>query len=294
MLRIKRTADELIFQVLGYLILGTIGLITIYPFLVLIGSSFASEHELITQGYPIIPREFSLKSYSLIFASPLKIARAYGVTLFITGVGTAISLFISAMSAYVLARKSVKYREQLAFFLYFTTLFSGGLAPYYMVVVSVLHLKNSLLVLLLVPMFNVLYILILKNYVKMIPDSLQEAAFMDGAGDFRIFLRIVLPLIQPALASIALFTALAYWNDWWTAMMFMDKEAYQPLQYVLYRILSSVNLAANIVNSATMVDLPKESLKLALTVVSTGPIILLYPFVQRYFVKGVTLGAVKG
>jgi ABC-type sugar transport system, permease component len=286
-------ADEISFNVIGYIFLGLIGLATIYPFLVLIGSSFASEHELITKGYPIIPTEPSLKSYGLIFAYPAKIIRAYAVTIFITVVGTAVSLFVSTMSAYVLARKSVKYRGKLAFFLYFTTLFSGGLAPYYIIIVSVLHLKNSILALLLVPMFNVFYILILKNYLKQIPDSLPEAAVIDGAGEFRIFTRIALPMSKPALASIGLFTALIYWNDWWTAMMFMDKEALQPLQYMLYRILSSVNLAANIVNSATVIDLPKESLKLALTVVSTGPIILLYPFVQRFFVKGVALGAVK-
>jgi putative aldouronate transport system permease protein len=159
--------------------------------------------------------------------------------------------------------------------------------------VSVLHLKNSILALLLIPMFNVLYILILKNYLKQVPESLHEAAVIDGAGEFRIFARIALPISKPALASIGLFTALVYWNDWWTAMMFMDREAYQPLQYMLYRILSSVNLAANVVNSATVISLPQESLKLALTVVSTGPIILLYPFAQRFFVKGVALGAVK-
>lgn len=289
----RMSADEVSFNVLGYVFLGLVGLVTIYPFLVLIGSSFASEHELITKGYPIIPAEFSLKSYGLIFSSPGKIARAYGVTIFITVVGTLVSLFVSSMSAYVLTRRSVKYRRKLAFFIYFTTLFSGGLAPYYIVIVSVLHLKNSMLALLLVPMFNVMYILILKNYLRQIPDSLPEAAVIDGAGEFRIFTRIMLPMSKPALASIGLFTALIYWNDWWTAMMFMDREALQPLQYLLYRILSSVNLAANIVNSATLIDLPKESLKLALTVVSTGPILLLYPFVQRFFVKGVALGAVK-
>jgi ABC-type sugar transport system, permease component len=292
-MKIRMSVDEGVFNIVGYVFLGLIGLATIYPFLVLIGSSFASEHELITKGYPIIPTEFSLEPYKLIFANPAKLIRAYGVTIFITIVGTGISLFVSSMSAYVLTRKSVKYRGALAFFLYFTSLFSGGLAPYYIIVVSVLHLKNSVLALLLVPMFNVLYILMLKNYLKQIPESLHEAAVIDGAGEFRIFTRIALPISKPALASIGLFTALIYWNDWWTAMMFMDKDAYQPLQYMLYRILSSVNLAANIVNSATVINLPKESLKLALTVVSTGPIILLYPFVQRFFVKGVALGAVK-
>ena len=198
------------------------------------------------------------------------------------------------MAAYVLYRKDVKYRNALAFFLYFTTLFQGGLAPYYIIVSRMMHLKNTPFVLLLVPMFQVFHILILRNYLNSIPDSLFEAAKIDGAGDFAIFIRVILPLSKPALAAVGLFTALIYWNDWWTAMMFVEKEAYAPLQFVLYQILSSVNVAANMVNNMATVDMPKESLKLAMTVISTGPILLLYPFVQKYFVKGITMGAVKG
>ena len=293
-MKIKWTVDQIAFQILAYLIVGGIGFITLFPFLVLIGSSFASEHEIITRGYTFSPREFSLDAYELVFLNHQKILRAYGVTILITSVGTLTALFLSSMAAYVMYRKDVKYRNYLAFFLYFTTLFQGGLAPYYIIVSRILHLKNTLWVLLVVPMLNVLYIFILRNYLKSIPDEMFEAAKIDGAGDFAIFWRIILPLSTPALAAIGLFTALIYWNDWWTAMMFMEKEAYQPLQFVLYRILSSVNIAANMVNNLATVNLPKESLKLAMTVISTGPIILLYPFVQKYFVKGITMGAVKG
>ena len=199
------------------------------------------------------------------------------------------------MAAYVMYRKEVRYRNVLAFYIFFTTLFSGGLAPYYIILATVYHLKNTYFVMLLVPMFNVMYILILRNFIKSsIPDSLVESAKIDGAGDFRIFLQIILPLSKPALASIGLFTALAYWNDWWTPMMFVEREILYPLQYRLYLILSSVNLAANVVQSAVTISLPQESLKLALTVVSVGPIVLAYPFAQKYFVKGITLGAIKG
>ena len=293
-MKIKWTYDQIIFQSLGYFIVIGIGCLTLFPFIVLIGSSFASEHEIITRGYRILPRDFSLDAYKLVFLNPQEIARAYAVTIFITSAGMLTSLFFSSMAAYVLYRKDVKYRNHLAFFLYFTTLFQGGLAPYYIIVSRVLHLKNTIWVLLLVPMFQVFHILILRNYLRSIPDSLFEAAKIDGAGDFAIFLRVILPLSKPALAAIGLFTALIYWNDWWTAMMFVEKEALQPLQYVLYQILSSVNIAAHMVNNIATFDMPKESLKLAMTVISTGPIILLYPFVQRYFVQGITLGAVKG
>ncbi len=293
-MKIQWTYDQIVFQSLGYVFVICIGFFTLFPFIVLIGSSFASEHEIITQGYRIVPQEFSLEAYKLVFQNPQKILRAYGVTLFITSVGTLTSLFFSSMAAYVLYRKDVKYRNYLAFFLYFTTLFQGGLAPYYIIVSRVLHLKNTIWVLLLVPMFQVFHILILRNFLRSVPDSLFEAAKIDGAGDFVIFWRIILPLSVPALAAIGLFTSLIYWNDWWTAMMFVEKEMFQPLQFVLYQILSSVNIAAHMVNNIATFNMPKESLKLAMTVISTGPIILLYPFVQRYFVRGITLGAVKG
>ncbi len=217
------------------------------------------------------------------------------MTLFITTFGTVMSLFLSSMAAYSLSRKDLRYRNMLAFFLYFTTLFSGGLAPTYIVVTTILHLKNTLAVLVLGPMFSVFYILILRNFfMNSIPASLSEAAKIDGAGDFTVFLRVVLPLTAPALASIGLFTALAYWNDWWTAMLYVERQSLYPLQYVLYRILSSVTMAANIVNNVATLNLPKESLKLAMTVISIGPIVFAYPFVQRFFIKGITLGAVKG
>jgi putative aldouronate transport system permease protein len=287
--------DKLLLTLLAYVVLGCIAFITVFPFLVLVINSFASEHAIINDGYSIVPRELSVSAYELVFLNPQKILQAYAVTLFITGFGTGASLFLSSMAAYSLSRRDLRYRNKLAFFIYFTTLFNGGLAPTYIVITSVLHLKNTLAVLILGPMFSVFYILILRNFfMHSIPGSLSEAAKIDGAGDFTIFLRIVLPLTAPALASIGLFTALAYWNDWWTAMLYVERQSLMPLQYVLYKILSSVTMAANIVNNVATLNLPKESLKLAMTVISIGPIVLAYPFVQRFFIKGITLGSVKG
>lgn len=289
------TPDKLLLTVIAYVVLGCIALITVFPFLVLVINSFASEHAIINYGYSIVPRELSVSAYELVFLNPQKILQAYGVTIFITCFGTAASLFLSSMAAYSLSRKDLRYRNKLAFFIYFTTLFNGGLAPTYIVITTILHLKNTLAVLILGPMFSVFYILILRNFfMNSIPASLSEAAKIDGAGDFTIFLRIILPLTAPALASIGLFTALAYWNDWWTAMLYVERQNLMPLQYVLYKILSSVTMAANIVNNVATLNLPKESLKLAMTVISIGPIVLAYPFVQRFFIKGITLGSVKG
>ena len=292
---IRHARDFYAFNTIAYVVVGSLALFALVPFVILATNSFSSEHAILTQGYSIIPKELSLDAYRLIFENPGKIARSYGVTIFVTGVGTAVSLLCSSMAAYVLSRKELHSRGWLAFFLYFTQLFNGGLVPYYLLVSRDLKLGNSVLVLLLVPMFNVMNVLILRNFIQnAIPEAILDAARIDGLGHAGIYFRIVLPLSKPALASIGLFTALAYWNDWWTPMMFVQDEKLYPLQYTLYRLISSVNFSAQMVNNVPTMHLPKETLKLAMTVIATGPIVLLYPFVQRYFVKGITLGAVKG
>lgn len=294
-MRVRKTPDERLLQGISYIVVSIFAAIALLPFIILVMSSFASERDILLHGYRLIPGEFSLKAYRLVFLNPQKILNAYKVTIIITVVGTATSLFMSMMAAYVMYRKDVKYRNKLAFFLFFTELFQGGLVSFFIVVSSILDLKNTLWVLILVPMFSVFNILVLRNFIRgSIPDSLPESAKIDGAGDFTIFLRIILPLSKPALASIGLFTALIFWNDWWTAMMFVEKQPLQPLQYILYLILSTVNMASNMINNAAYIDMPKQTIKLAMTVISTGPIIFLYAFVQKYFVKGITLGAVKG
>lgn len=292
---IRHARDRHAFNAIAYVVVGFLALFALLPFLILATNSLSSEHAIVTQGYSLLPKEPSLGAYRLIFENPGKIARSYGVTLFVTAVGTFVSLLCSSMAAYVLSRKELHTRGWLAFFLYFTQLFNGGLVPYYLLVSRDLKLGNTVLVLLLVPMFNVMNVLILRNFIQnAIPEALLDAARIDGLGHAGIFFRIVLPLSKPALASIGLFTALAYWNDWWTPMMFVQDEKLYPLQYTLYRLISSVNFSAQMVNNVPTMHLPKETLKLAMTVVATGPIVLLYPFVQRYFVKGITLGAVKG
>jgi putative aldouronate transport system permease protein len=282
-------------SVIGYTLVGLFAFLALFPFLILVTNSFASEHAVVYYGFRILPKELSLKAYSLVFEFPARTIHTYLLTIFIVGVGTTVSLFLQAMGAFVLARKDVRYRNVLAFYLYFTQLFQGGLVPYYLLVTRGLHLQDTLLVLLLVPMFNVINIFILRGYMmSSIPASLYDAAKIDGAGDFRIYVGLVLPLSGPALAAIGLFTALGYWNDWWTPMMFIQSDSLFPLQYTLYRILSSVEFASQMVNNVPLQNEPQETLKLAMTVIATGPVVLVYPFLQRYFVRGVAIGAVKG
>jgi putative aldouronate transport system permease protein len=293
---IKMTTD-LVFTFIKYAVVFFIALVCVVPFYLLLVSSFTSEQSIITRGYSFLPRveNLTLAAYRMVFRSPTRILRAYRNSIVIVLVGTVASLIFSSMAAYVLFTKRVKYRNQLAFFLYFTTLFNGGLLAYYLTITHYLHLQNTMLVMILTPMFNVMYILILRNFINSsIPQGLIEAARIDGAGDFRVYWQIILPLSKPALASIGLFIALNYWNDWWTPMMFVERSSLHPLQYTLYQILSSVNFAVSMVSSVPMINLPKESLKLAMTVIAAGPIVMLYPFLQKYFVSGITIGSIKG
>jgi putative aldouronate transport system permease protein len=291
----KKSSDTVTLNAISWIFVGTLAALAVLPFVILAINSLASEHSILSSGYSLWPREFSAGAYEMIFKNPQRILNVYGITILVTGVGTAVSLLVSSMAAYAMARREMRYRGALAFFLYFTELFNGGLVTYYLLVSRDLHLSNTLLVLILVPLLSVMNILILRNYMSnSIPESLIEAAKIDGMGDIGIFFRVSLPLSGPALASIGLFTALGYWNDWWTPMMFIQKQELQPLQYTLYQMLASVTYTAQMVNNMPTVNLPKESLKLAMTVVATGPIILAYPFVQKHFVSGIAIGAVKG
>ncbi|RUS45647.1 carbohydrate ABC transporter permease [Cohnella sp. AR92] len=283
------------FTAVSYTIVSIIAFVCLLPFIVLLAGSFSSEGSVLKEGFWFWPKEFSVEAYRYIFRYPDDVLNGYKVSILITVIGTVISLFVSTMAAYVIGRKELKYRNVLSFFLFFTTLFSGGLAPYYIWLSRNLHLSNTYYVLILVPMFNVMYILILRSFIKgAVPEPLIESAKIDGAGDMRIFLQMILPLSKPALASIGLFTALAYWNDWWTAMMFTNKDYLIPLQYLLYKMLSSINLSSQMSQYVTNLDAPKETFKLAMTVIATGPMVLIFPFVQKYFVSGITIGAVKG
>ena len=205
------------------------------------------------------------------------------------------------MTAYVLARKDFEWRNGFSFFFYFTTLFSGGLVPTFILYTRTLGLKDSYLALLLPLSFSVYNLLVMKSYITSIPDSLIDAAKIDGCGEVRTLFKVVMPLIKPALATVGLFIALAYWNDWYNAMLYINSEEKYPLQYFLYQQVNNIEAYKKLIANATVsssvvsaLSLPTQTLKMALTIVVTGPIILAFPFVQKYFVQGITIGAVKG
>jgi putative aldouronate transport system permease protein len=290
------TPDKMTFNIISFLVITAAGIICLLPFLLILSGSVTEETSIFNDGYRLIPKVFSLHAYDIFVKSPETMLRAYLVTIVLTATGAAVGLFLTTMTAYVLLRKDFPWRNGFAFYFFFTTLFSGGLVPWYILMVKYLQMKNNPLSMLISSLFSVFNILLMRNYMKSVPDSVLESARIDGAGDFRVFIRIVLPLCGPALATIGLFIALGYWNQWFDAMLFMDDEAFFPLQYYLYRILNSMQFAATVAKNAhvPMPKMPNESFKLAMTVVTTGPIIFLYPFVQKYFIRGITIGAVKG
>lgn len=271
-------------------------LLCLYPFYQVIISSFADETTLIKEGYRLIPSKFSLDAYKTLFQSK-EIIRAYGLTTGITIVGTVISLFFTSLAAYALAGKKLKYRNGINFFFYFTMLFSGGLIPYYLLITNYLHLANNLLVYIIPAAFNVWNMFLLRNFFNEIPEEYRESALMDGASEFTIVMKIILPLSLPALATVGLYTALAFWNEWMSSMLYMDDSKYYTLQYLIVRMVNNISAATNLGQSgltAGQIAVPANTLRLATAVVTIGPIVLLYPFLQKYFVSGLRVGGIKG
>jgi putative aldouronate transport system permease protein len=249
-------------------------------------------------GYRFWPKEFSSAAYQYVFSGAGSILNAYAVTIFVTVVGTLLHLLITAMLSYSLTRPEVKHRRALTFFVYLPVLFNGGLVPQYILLTQILHLKDTIWVLIIVYLVSTVNVLIMKNFFRTIPDSLIESARMDGSGEIRTFFQIVLPLSKPALATIGLFVTIAYWNDWMTASLYIESPNLRPLQYLLQSLMNNIgylqsNAQASHSMEAAIGMLPSEGARMATCVLAIGPIILLYPLLQKYFEKGLTIGAVK-
>lgn len=294
----RLSKDEISINILGIILIGLFALVCVLPFYLIIIASFTSETSLIRNGYPLLPSlaNFSLDSYKLSLKNPVAILKSYGVTIGVTAAGTFFAVLLATMTGYVLSRKDFPWRNKFSFFYFFTTLFNGGLVPWYLLCVRYLNFKNNILGLLLPLMFSVWNMIIAKSFMLGLPMEITESAKIDGANDLVIFAKLILPLSKPLIATLSLFSALAYWNDWYNCMLYITTEDMFTLQYYLQRILGSAE-AMRIVAEKSGIALPSipiESMKMSMTVIATGPIVLLYPFVQRYFVKGLTIGAVKG
>jgi putative aldouronate transport system permease protein len=253
--------------------------------------------EIYTRGFQLIPRKVSLSAYEYLMRDADMILNAYKVTSIVTFLGGLLSLTVIALLAYPLSRSDYRHRRSVSFYVIFTMLFNGGLVPWYMLISRYLDLDNTIWVLILPYLVVPWFVILLRAFFQTVPNEIIEVARIDGASEFRTFLQIVLPTSKPAIATIGLFIILRYWNDWWLSMLFIDDRELIPLQYLLYRILNNITEIqrnAEFFEAGETIDFPKESAQMAMAVVAAGPMLLVFPFFQRYFVRGLTVGAVKG
>ncbi len=269
----------------------------IVPILLVIAISITSETSLLKHGYRLIPQKFDFLAYQIILQSPAQLLRAYGVTVSVTVIGTIFGLLLTSMAAYAVSRKDYRYRRITTLFIFFTMLFNGGLVPFYILVSQYLQLKDTIGALIIPYLISPFYLLILKGFLEKLPAEIYDSAKIDGASEWRIFSTIVIPLSTPALATVGLFISFAYWNDWWLGLLFINEQQLVPLQLLLYRIMDTMEFLSNnlsLVNvHVDMSQFPNLSSRMAMAVLAAGPMMFVFPFFQRYFVAGLTVGSVK-
>ncbi len=294
-----KTKNHSVSRAIIHLIFILLSLMCIVPLLIILSISLTSENILMTEGYSMLPKGFTLDAYRYALSGASSVLQAYGVTVFVTVAGTFLHLLTTAMLAYALTRKEVTARNMISLFVFFPVLFSGGLVPYYILLVRTLHLKNTVWALIAAGVVSPMNVIIMKNFFKSIPESLIESARIDGSSEYRTLFQIVMPLSKPSLATIGLLTAIGYWNNWMQCSLFVETPKLYTLQYLLQSLMNNIKyLQANASNirgmESALMNLPSESARMATCILSIGPIVLLYPLIQKYFEKGLTIGAVKG
>ena len=294
---IKKSTGTKVFEAIAYTLIVLGSIICVLPFIIIVSGSFTDNTTILVKGYSLLPRDFTFSAYQTIFRSPKDILQAYKMTFYYTIVGTGLGLMMITLTGYVISRKEFKYRNTVSFLIYFTSIFGGGMIPWYLMYANVLNLKGSTIPIWFPALMSPFLVILMRTFiVGAVPDAITESAKIDGAGHFTIFFRIVLPVLKPGLATVGLFLALGYWNDWYRSSMFSTNSSTWQLQFYLYDLLNATTAMKQMASNVSMktAELPTESVKLAMAVVATGPVLLFYPFVQRFFVSGITVGAVKG
>ncbi|QGQ95140.1 carbohydrate ABC transporter permease [Paenibacillus psychroresistens] len=285
-----------LFQTINGIIVTLFALLCTLPILLVLIVSFSDENSVLKKGYSFFPNKFSLAAYKTAFSSSDQLISSYMVSIGVTVIGTLAAVLITGMAGYMLANRQVRYRNMIALFFFITMLFNAGLVPWYMVN-DLLGFKNNFLALLIPSLlFSPFNLFLVRNFMQGLPEALLESARIEGANDGYIAFRIVFPLSMPVLATVALFYGLGYWNNWFNAIMLIDKESLYPLQYLLYKLQSEISMINQMqgISSTGNLTVPKESFKMAIAIITIGPIVLLYPFLQRFIIKGLIVGAVKG
>lgn len=292
--------ENKVLNVILHVIFILLAIACVFPLILVISISFSDQTAIARYGYQIIPSQFSLDAYRYVLSGNIGIGHAYLVTILSTVCGTLFSVTVIALYAYPLSRPNLKYKGFFTFFIFFTMLFSGGLVAWYMVVTKIFHLSNTIWALILPLAMNAWYVIIMRTFFQStIPIAIIESAKLDGAGEFTILAKIVAPLALPGIATIALFQTLAYWNDWWNPMLLITRPEMYNLQFLLQvmmkniQMLSSGTMGSDVVSQMSG-KVPEDSVRMALCVMAMGPILIVYPFFQKYFIQGLTVGAVKG
>ncbi|MEY9093810.1 carbohydrate ABC transporter permease [Paenibacillus sp. RC84] len=289
----RRTISERAFDGFNLLVLTLLMIVTIYPLVYVVFASLSDAGGLLAhKGFLWKPVGFSLDAYANVFRNPM-ILRGYANTFFVVFLGLAFNILLTSLGAYALSRKSLAYRKRIMLFIVFTMFFSGGLIPFYLTVKGV-GLANTLWALIIPTAVNTFNLILMKTAFEGIPDALEESAKIDGANDFVILFRIVLPLSLPVLAVMLLYYGVGHWNAWFNALIFLQERSMFPLQLILREILLQGEANANLGASEGDVAMLTVTLKYATIIVATVPILLVYPFLQKYFVKGALIGAIKG
>ena len=290
------TSSNLLFH--GVFVVASLS--CILPLLLVIMASFTDDMSLRLNGYSLFPKDFSLAAYEIIFNRGDAVLKAFSNSIVISLIGTVCSTLVIAMYAYPLSRPNFRYRKSFTWLVLFTMLFSGGLVPWYIMYSQVLGLLDTLPVLIIPYLMNAWYVMIMRTFYRTtLPEEILESARIDGAGEFRIFFTIALPLSTAGIATVGLFSMLAYWNDWYLPLIFARSESLDTIQNYLRRILERIEFLARMAGqiggiTVNVSELPSDTIRMAIAVVAVGPIIFAYPFFQRYFVKGLTIGAIKG
>lgn len=295
-----QSKGEKSFKIFSVIMMIIITLFAFLPFILITVASFTDETMLIRNGYSFFPQKLSFSAYIYMISNSSVILRAYGVSALVTGIGTAVSLLITTMLAYPMSRKDFKYNNTLAFVTFFTMLFSGGTVPAYIMWTRFFHLNNTFAALIipnyLLTAFNVFLV---RNYFSNnVPPALIESAQIDGASELRTFFKIMLPLSVPVIATVGLFTGLIYWNDWINALYYINKPQFYGIQNLLIRLMNNIQFlnsseASNLLGGRK-VELPSTSIRMAMAILGILPIVIAFPFLQKYLIKGVVMGAVKG
>ncbi len=284
------------FDYVNVIVISGVAILCTLPLLLVLIVSFSDESSISANGYSFFPEKLSTAAYKLLFSGNSPLLQSYTVSIAVTVIGTLLAVLMTSLAGYTLAAKHVKYRNHLAMFFFITMVFNTGLVPWYMMSTG-LGLKNTLWALIIPSLvFSPFNLFLVRNYMKQIPDGLIEAAKIDGAGDLFIAFRIFLPLSMPVLATITLFYGIGYWNNWFNAIMLVDKTELYPLQYLLFKLNSEISMIQQMqatVSGMGAAQLPSESVKMATAIMTIGPIVLFYFFLQRYFIRGLLIGSIK-